>query len=88
MNYYDSILAGIGFLMVFGAGLAFLFGPAALVATSVIAVGVVGHAMFINGPTAYADEQKSARPQHTPEQALGRDASDSSLPQGAPQLDD
>lgn len=88
MNYYDSVLAGIGILMVIGAGLAFLFGPAALIATSAVATGVVGHAMFINGPTAYAAGQKSAHSERTPEQALGRGASASSLPQAAPQLDD
>lgn len=88
MDYYDKVLAGIGILMVFSTGLAFVAGPVGIIAGSVFTVSLIGHAMFINPPTAYDDVRHSAQSARTPEQALGHDASDSSLPQDAAQSAD
>lgn len=88
MNYYDGVLAGIGILMAGGTGLSIALGPAAIFAVAIVAIALVGHAMFFNPPTGSTENEQYRYPRRTPEQALGRDASDSSLPQAAPQLDD
>jgi hypothetical protein len=64
MNYYDLVLAGIGIIMLIGFASVMLFGAQAVIVSSLLAVTMVGHALFFNpprDPTADTGRQKSRR---------------------------
>ena len=59
MGYYDIVLGLIATLLVAGAIATAVVGVAGVLITSVLAVALVGHAMFIRPPTGIEKESKA-----------------------------
>lgn len=52
-QYYDLVLVGVFVSMALGAGVGVLTPielPVAVIATSLVAVAIIGHGLFVNGP--------------------------------------
>lgn len=72
--YYDLVLIAIGMSLIVGASVGFMTGVAMTVAVpafSVVAIALVGHALFINGPVDEPEElTKEVDPGETPGVAI------------------
>ncbi|KZN25692.1 hypothetical protein A4G99_04370 [Haladaptatus sp. R4] len=52
-QYYDLVLGGIAVSMFFGVGVGYLTSvslTAAVIGAALVAVAIIGHGLFVNGP--------------------------------------
>jgi len=65
-NYYDKVLAGIGFLLLAGAVTAILTTPMVVSVFSLFAIALVGHALFVHPPVDVRDTETEVLNENLP----------------------